>query len=174
MSPVDEWGNKVSVYPHRLVFLSPRKVNEHTPPAVRKWLDFIADSLNGTVEESLYSEVLFQQMIEDIRKRTIDPNILSEIKDEAAWEKAKARFAREGREEGLEEGWEEGWEIGQEEGRKEGLEEGLEKGRKEGENKVLAQQRQTVIQAKQMGMEITAIATLVGLTESEVQEVLNQ
>jgi hypothetical protein len=35
-------------------------------------------------------------------------------------------------------------------------------------------QRHTVIQAKQMGMEITAIATLVGLTESEVQEVLNQ
>jgi len=178
MSPVDEWGNKVSVYPHRLVFLSPRKVNEQTPPAVRKWLDFIADSLNGTVEESLYSEVLFQQMIEDIRKRTIDPDILSEIKDEAAWEKAKARFAREGREEGLEKGWEEGWEIGQEEGRKkgveEGLEKGLEKGRTEGENKVLAQQRQTVIQAKQMGMEITAIATLVGLTESEVQEVLIQ
>jgi hypothetical protein len=35
-------------------------------------------------------------------------------------------------------------------------------------------QRQTVIQAKKMGMEITTIATLVGLTESEVQEVLNQ
>jgi hypothetical protein len=38
---------------------------------------------------------------------------------------------------------------------------------------VLAQQRQTVIAAKEMGMEITAIATLVGLTEASVQEMLN-
>jgi flagellar biosynthesis/type III secretory pathway protein FliH len=85
--------------------------------------------------------------IEEIRKQTIDPELLSEIKDEAAWEKAKARFAREGREEGLEEG------------QKKGVE---------------AQQRQTVINAKQMGMEVAAIATLVGLAETEVQEILNQ
>ncbi|MEK8017225.1 MAG: PD-(D/E)XK nuclease family transposase, partial [Candidatus Parabeggiatoa sp.] len=64
MSPVDEWGNKVSVYPHRLVFLSPRKVNDKTPDGVRKWLEFIADSLDGKMEESGYSEVLFQQMLE--------------------------------------------------------------------------------------------------------------
>ncbi len=147
MSPVDEWGKKVPVYPHRLVFLSPRQVNENTPSTVRKWLNFIKDSLDGTVEESDYGEMLFQQMIEEIRKQTIDPELLSEIKDEAAWEKAKARFAREGREEGLEEG------------QKKGVE---------------AQQRQTVINAKQMGMEVAAIATLVGLAETEVQEILNQ
>jgi len=151
MSPVDEWGNKVPVYPHRLVFLSPRQVNENTPSTVRKWLDFIKDSLDGEVEENNYGEILFQQMIEEIRKQTIDPELLSEIKDEAAWEKAKARFTREGREEGLEEG--------------------LEKGQKKG---VEAQQRQTIITAKQMGMEAAAIATLVGLAETEVQEILNR
>jgi hypothetical protein len=154
MSPVDEWGNKVLVYPHRLVFLSPRQVNENTPSTIRKWLDFIKDSLDGTVEESDYGEILFQQMIEEIRKQTIDPELLSEIKDEAAWEKAKARFTREGREEG----WGEG----------------LEKGREEGQKEIEAQQRQTVINAKQMGMEVVAIATLVGLAETEVQEILNQ
>jgi hypothetical protein len=142
MSPVDEWGSKVPVYPHRLVFLSPRQVNENTPSTVRKWLDFIKDSLDGEVEESNYGEKLFQQMIEEIRKQTIDPELLSEIKDEAAWEKAKDRFAREGRE------------VGQKE-------------------VVLAQQRQTVINAKQMGISVAAIATLVGLSETEVQEVLN-
>ncbi len=47
----------------------------------------------------------------------------------------------------------------------------MEKGRDEG---ALAQQRQTIIAAKQMGMEIVAIAALVGLTETEVQEILNQ
>ncbi|MDM8557306.1 hypothetical protein [Candidatus Parabeggiatoa sp. HSG14] len=143
------------VYPHRLVFLSPRQVNENTPSTVRKWLDFIKDSLDGEVEESNYGEKLFQQMIEEIRKQTIDPELLSEIKDEAAWEKAKARFTKEGRKDG--------WEAG--------LEKGLEKGQKKG---VLAQQYQTIITAKQMGMEVAAIATLVGLTKTEVQEILNQ
>ena len=151
MSPVDEWGNVVSVYPHRLVFLSPRNVNEKTPSAIRKWLDFIDDSLDGKIEENRYSEKLFQRMIEDIRKQTIDPVLLEEIKDEAAWEKAKARFAREGREDG--------WKAGQKAGQKKGI---------------LAQQRQTVIQAKQMGMEVAAIAKLVRLAETEVQEMLNQ
>jgi len=166
MSPVDEWGKKVPVYPHRLVFLSPRQVNENTPSTVRKWLDFIKDSLDGEVEENNYGEKLFQQMIEDIRRQTIDPELLSEIKDEAAWEKAKARFAKEGREEGLEKGREEGLEKGREEG--------LEKGREEGQKEIEAQQRQTVINAKKMGMEVAAIATLVGLAETEVQEILNR
>ena len=147
MDPIDERGNKIRIYPHRLVFLSPRQVNEQTPPTIRKWLEFIADSLDGTVEESHYDDRLFQQMIEEIRKQTIDPALLAEIKDEAAWEKAKTRFTKEG------------WEEGREEGQKNGI---------------LAQQRQTIIQAKQMGMEMTAIATLVGLNETEVQEIINR
>jgi predicted transposase/invertase (TIGR01784 family) len=169
MNPVDEWGNKVPVYPHRLVFLSPRKVNENTPSAVRKWLDFIDDSLDGKIEESRYSEKLFQGMIEDIRKQTIDPALLEKIKDEAAWEKAKARFAEEGWMDGQKVGRDAGLKEGWEKGRDEGLEKGLEKGR----NEALAQQRKTIIAAKQMGMEIVAIAALVGLTETEVQEILN-
>ncbi|MCP4699260.1 MAG: hypothetical protein GY862_20790, partial [Gammaproteobacteria bacterium] len=44
MSPVDEHGKTVSAYPHRLVFLCPRLVNEKTPPMTRKWLVFIKDS----------------------------------------------------------------------------------------------------------------------------------
>jgi predicted transposase/invertase (TIGR01784 family) len=166
MNPVDEWGNKVPVYPHRLVFLSPRKVNEKTPSAVRKWLDFIDDSLDGKIEESRYSEKLFQGMIEDIRKKTIDPALLEKIKDEAAWEKAKARFA--------DEGWMDGQRAGRDAGLKEGWEKGLEKGVEKGlEKGALAQQRQTIITAKQMDMEIVAIAALVGLTETEVQKILN-
>ncbi len=123
MSPVDEWGNKVPVYPHRLIFLSPRKVNDKTPHRVRKWLEFIADSLDGKIEESGYSEVLFQQMIEAIRKQTIDPGLLQEIKDEAAWEKAKARFTAEGRQDGREEGWKAGLDAGEKKGEQNAREE---------------------------------------------------
>ncbi len=123
MSPVDEWGNKVPVYPHRLVFLSPRKVNDKTPDGVRKWLEFIADSLDGKMEESGYSEVLFQHMLEAIRKQTIDPGLLQEIKDEAAWEKAKARFTAEGRQDGREEGWKAGLDAGEKKGEQNAREE---------------------------------------------------
>lgn len=151
MSPVDEQGRTVPVYPHRLVFLVPRLVNEHTPPAVRKWLEFIADSLDGAMEKR--DDGLFQRMIEAIRKQTVDPDLLSEIKDEAAWELAKARFEKEAREDGL----------------AEGLAEGLEKGREEGE---FAQQRKTVLQAEQMGMDAAAIAMLTGLSETEVRKIL--
>lgn len=148
-SPVDERGSRVSVYPHLLVFLSPPQAGPDTPPAMRRWLDFIADSLDGKMEESSGSEELFCRLIEEMRRQKIDPAVLAEIKDEAAWEKAKERF----RSEGLEKG------------REEGLREGLEKG-------ALAQQRKTVLQARQMGMDAAAIAALVGLAEDEVQEIL--
>ena len=32
------------MYPHRLVFLTPRLINEKTPRNVRMWLELIADS----------------------------------------------------------------------------------------------------------------------------------
>jgi len=152
-SPVDERGNRVAVYPHRLVFLSPPQAGPHTPPAVRRWLDFIADSLDGKMEESSGSDDMFRKLIEEMRRQKVDPAVLAEIKDEAAWEKAKERFKSEGVEEG------------REEGREEGLREGLEKG-------ALAQQRRTALQARQMGMDAAAIAALVGLDEDEVQEIL--
>ncbi|MDM8567603.1 hypothetical protein QUF74_18395 [Candidatus Halobeggiatoa sp. HSG11] len=31
MNPIDEFGDTVAVYPHRLVFLCPRQVNDKTP-----------------------------------------------------------------------------------------------------------------------------------------------
>ena len=103
-SPIDERGNRVPVYPHRLVFLSPPQASEHTPPAIRRWLDFIADSLDGKLEESSCTDAMFQQMAEAMRRHTIDPTVLAEIKDEAAWEKAKERFTAEGLEQGIEKG----------------------------------------------------------------------
>ncbi|WP_417916128.1 hypothetical protein [Candidatus Electronema sp. JC] len=144
-SPVDERGSKISVYPHRLVFLSPPQAGPDTPPAMRRWLDFIADSLDGKMEESSGGEDMFRRLIEEMRRQKIDPAVLAEIKDEAAWEEAKDIF------------------------KKEGLEEGIELGMEKG---ALAQQRKTVLQARQMGMELAAIAALVGLTEDEVRELL--
>jgi hypothetical protein len=152
-NPVDERGNKVSVYPHRLVFLSPPHAGPDTPPAMRRWLDFIADSLDGKMEESSCVDEPFRRLAEEMRRQKIDPAVLAEIKDEADWEEAKELFKAEGRESGLEEG----------------LALGMKKGAEQG---ALAQQRKTVLQARQMGMDAAAIAALFGLTEDEVREIL--
>lgn len=104
MNPINEHGNTVNVYPHHLVFLCPRQINNSTPTRIKKWLAFIDDSLDGKMDDVDYTNALFQQILDNIRKRSIDPALLSEIKDEAAWEKAKVRFMHEGREQGREEG----------------------------------------------------------------------
>ena len=109
------------------------------------------------MEESSGSDEMFRKLIEEMRRQKIDPTVLAEIKDEAAWEKAKERFKTEGLEEGREAGLKEGLTLG--------MEKGIEKG-------ALAQQRKTVLQAQQMGLDVAAIAALVGLAEDEVREII--
>ena len=104
MNPTDEHGRKHDFYPHRLVFLCPRLINHNTPLGVRRWLELIEDSLDGKVEENVYTDDLFQMILSSIRRQGIDPVLLAEIKDDAAWEKAKRRFMKEAREEGVLEG----------------------------------------------------------------------
>ncbi len=100
MNPVNEVGETLEIYPHRLVFLCPRQVNNKTPQKIQKWLEFIEDSLDGEMDATQYPESIWKNIMTRIKKRDIDPAILAEIKDEAAWEKAKQRFEGEGREEG--------------------------------------------------------------------------
>jgi predicted transposase/invertase (TIGR01784 family) len=141
MNPIDEYGRTVEVYPHRLVFLCPRQLNDKTPPLVKKWLTFIEDSLDGEMDEEDYPETLWKKIMAAIYKHSISPELLSEIKDDAAWEKAKIRFVAEGRKEGLE----------------------------EGRAMLLKQQRETVLQAREMGLDEKAIAKLTGLTAQAIK-----
>ncbi|TGN99922.1 hypothetical protein PN36_31785 [Candidatus Thiomargarita nelsonii] len=140
MNPIDEYGDIIEVYPHRLVFLCPRQVNDKTPPLVKKWLNFIKDSLDGEMDEVDYPDTLWRKIMAAIQKQTISPALLSEIKDDAAWEEAKIHFVEEGREEGREEG-------------------------------ILKQQRETVLQAREMGLDEMAIAKLTGLTAQAIKEI---
>ncbi|MEN8217202.1 MAG: hypothetical protein ABFS56_12710 [Pseudomonadota bacterium] len=137
MNPRGEYGDTVEVYPHRLVFLCPRKVNDKTPPLVKKWLNFIKDSLDGEMDEKDYPEALWRKIMAAIQKRTISPTLLSEIKDDVAWEKAKIRFVEEGRKEG-----------------------------------VLKQQRETILQAREMGLDEMAIAKLTGLSTQAIKNIM--
>lgn len=145
MSPVTEYGETLAVYPHRLVFLCPRQTNDKTPSTIKKWLDFIADSLDGEMNTTSYPETMWQKILASIQKKTIDPQLLSEIKDEQAW----TEVLTETRDAGI----------------AIGLEKGLEKGRQE----LLKQQRQTVLKARKMGLDDPAIAELTGLSLTEIQ-----
>jgi predicted transposase/invertase (TIGR01784 family) len=107
-SPVNEQGAKISVYPHRLVFLAPRLINANTPPNIHKWLSFIEDSLDGKMDATTYQDNILQTMLVDMHRANISPAELAIIKDEAAREKAKRRFAAKARADGLAAGVAEG------------------------------------------------------------------
>ena len=104
MNPIDEYGQTADIYPHRLVFLCPRQVNEKTPAKTQEWLTLIEDSLDGEIDSDQYGKTIWQDILIQIKKRDIDPSILAQLKDEAAWERAKRRFTDEGRKEGRKEG----------------------------------------------------------------------
>ena len=91
---------KHEIYPHRLVILCPRLVNENTPPKIKRWLELIEDSLDGKLEESKYTDKMFTAILNTIHRPNIDRDLLSQIKDEAAWENVKRRQREEGFEEG--------------------------------------------------------------------------
>ena len=101
MDPVNEFGDRLSVYPHRLVFLNPRLRNEMTPESIRMWLELIDDSMDEEVEESKYS-LQIQKVIEEIKRDNITPQELRVIKDEAAWERTLRESFEDGRGEGRE------------------------------------------------------------------------
>lgn len=168
MNPIDENGKLVNVYPHRLVFLCPRLVNDNTPPKVKKWLEFIEDSLDKQMDETTYlHDGLLQKIIDRIQKRKLSPELLSEIKDDAAWDKAKNRFMKEAREQGLEEGLEQGREQGLTQGLEQGLTQGLEQGKKEN-------MREVVKNMRAANIPIETIAQVTYLSIDEVHALLGE
>ena len=86
MDPTNERGERIGVYRHRMVFLNARVINEKTPARVRPWLELIADSLDGEVDETRYPDPLQQQVLRAAVRTTVSPDELARIKDEAAWE----------------------------------------------------------------------------------------
>ncbi|WP_062154218.1 PD-(D/E)XK nuclease family transposase [Beggiatoa leptomitoformis] len=71
MSPIDEHGKKHNIYPHRLIFLCPRLVNEDTPVNVKTWLELIEDSLDGKLEENKFTAQKFKDILNAIHQQRI-------------------------------------------------------------------------------------------------------
>jgi hypothetical protein len=69
MNPIDEFNRTVELFPHRLVVLTPRLLNDQTPPKVKTWLQLIQDSLDCQIDETAYHSPIFQKVIRGIEKK---------------------------------------------------------------------------------------------------------
>ena len=85
-NPINEFSRKVDVYPHQLVFVVPRMVNEKTPSGIKAWLELVLDSLDGEVDEGRHNSPIFERVIEAVKRDNISPAERRVLKDEESWE----------------------------------------------------------------------------------------
>ena len=85
-NPVNEFSRKIEVYPHQLVFVVPRMVNEKTPSGIKAWLELVLDSLDGEMDESRYDSPIFEKVIDAVKLDNISPAERRVLKDEESWE----------------------------------------------------------------------------------------
>lgn len=85
-NPVNEFSRKVDVYPHQLVFVVPRMVNDKTPSGIKAWLELVLDSLDGEIDESRYGSPIFERVIDAVKLDNISPAERRVLKDEESWE----------------------------------------------------------------------------------------
>ena len=151
-----------------MIFLNPRLVNEHTPAKIKKWLELIEDSLDGWLEESRYSaDSNFQAVLNKIYRHSIDRDLLAQIKDETAWEKAKQLERQEGFEEGVQHGIEQGIQYGIEQGVQQGLEQGIQQGMQQGEKQARLETARKMLAD---GMPIEMVLKYTELTHIDLEE----
>ena len=85
-NPVNEFSRKVDVYPHQLVFVVPRMVNDKTPSGIKAWLELVLDSLDGEMDENRYNSPIFERVIDAVKLDNISPAERRVLKDEESWE----------------------------------------------------------------------------------------
>lgn len=84
-------GKSLGEIPHKVVFLCPRHADENTPPAYREWLDVIFDSLDESVDESLYLKYEVQKVVKYIEKSGVSPEEKAQMIEEYNWEQFKMK-----------------------------------------------------------------------------------
>lgn len=78
----DLHGNGIHEIPHKVVYLSPKYVNDNTPAAYKEWLDAIQDTLDEEVDESHYHNTIIQKIFTVIEKDGITPTERYEMFEE--------------------------------------------------------------------------------------------
>jgi predicted transposase/invertase (TIGR01784 family) len=84
-------GKALKEIPHKVVFLCPRHVDENTPTAYREWLNVIFDSLDESIDESLYHKPEVQKVVEYIEQDSVSPEEKAQMIEEYNWEQFKMK-----------------------------------------------------------------------------------
>jgi|GEM_PF-161748 len=90
--------------PHKVIYLSPRYATDETPEPFREWLLAINDSLDESVDESLYSKPEIQQIFGIIEKDLVTPQERARMIEESHSEELKQASFEQGIEQGIEQG----------------------------------------------------------------------
>lgn len=99
--PKDRYGKGLNAIRHQVLYLCPAHVSTDTPEPYRQWLLAIQDSLDGEVEESLYSNPIIQELWQIIKQDGISPEELARLKDEHSYEELNREKYNEGFTEGM-------------------------------------------------------------------------
>lgn len=96
---------KVYEYKHQLIFVfTNQAAHLKTPKPYREWMQAIHDSLDGQVDEALYTNPSINELFQVIEKDKITPDERTRMKEEYNEDKAKQEAKEEGFQEGLKEG----------------------------------------------------------------------
>ncbi len=102
--PRDLDGQPLGEIPHKVIYICPKYLNEKTPQLYREWMQVIDDSLDGTVDESLYHLPEIEKVLTHIEQNGVTPEERYWMIEEYSEEKAKQEKFEEGIEKGIEQG----------------------------------------------------------------------
>ena len=137
-------GQSLGEIPHKVIYLCPKYLNDDVPSIYREWLQVIDDSLDGSIDESLYHLAEVQKIVKRIETDDITPEERYWMIEEYSEEKAKLEM------------------------RELALKEGLEKGLEQGQLK----EKQTIAKnLLTLGLDYLAIMQATGLTQIDIEQI---
>ncbi len=111
---VTEAGEHLNLYPHRLYFLNPFYVNEHTPAGVADWLRLAAESITNPQHPTLNLErAILERATQLIMEDGITPQERAQMFEETGYENHLQQRYEEGKKAGEQTGMQAGLETGQ-------------------------------------------------------------
>ncbi len=93
----DLQGQPLLEIPHKVIYLCPKYVNEHTPPLYREWLAAIEDTLDGEVDESHYQNPTIHRVFDLIERDHISPSERARMFDEHGDEELRQEEFQKGK-----------------------------------------------------------------------------
>ncbi len=78
-------GKPLGEIPHKVLYVCPKYVNEHTPQPYREWLLAIQDSLDESVDETAYNKPEIQEIFNVIAQDNTSPQDRARMKNEYSY-----------------------------------------------------------------------------------------